>query len=938
MDSERNSAVACGAAGVFILTVGLVLLMMESAAAQVVATSTVVLVGNHPAESANLLPVGHADPAARLNLDVTLALCNRSQLDQLLRDQQNPASPQYHRWLTPAQFAARFGPSRQDLDAVAQWLTAQGFTVTAPSLARPSVRFTGTVADAEHAFATHIMKFGDGTSYSNITDPLIPARFSGVISAIGGLDNFLHSFALYQSSPGAPMASPAVIAVPPMLLDAGPALPSPAGGPVTVSPDVTIDGTTAFGPSDFRSFYNEDPLISGGITGAGGDCVAIVGDSDYTPGAVSLFNSTFSLPASSITTVLTDSTNPGMNGDQDEALLDLEWSHAVAPGAATRFYLGDNSNSSSNGAIVDSIQAAVNDNLCGVISVSFSLCGGSAAFFTGVVSPIYAQMAAQGQSILISSGDQGAAGLVFATSPPRCVFGTSRNINELGGDANVTQVGGTGFTPNYDPSGNNVGHVAESVWNDSVAHPGGGSTGGGASIYYSKPSYQMGPGVPSDGMRDVPDIALIASPYSPGVFWGSVSAGMPAIRCCIGGTSLSAPAWAGIAKLIAQLQGSRPGPLNPRIYALANAGAATAGFRDVTTGNNDFNGVTGFVAGPGFDLATGWGTVDIATFANDYVVPPSPEISSIPSIIEVGSSFGIDGSFFGPGAMVNFFVATASGAVNAGPLTPSALSPTHLTVPVPATVPLGQGFVTVQVVNNSDLGFKASNPASALLQGSAAAGIPSLTSINGVGLASTSSDPHYATNNVETVITRGNSVTLGGTGFDAANGVAVDVFCACTGGRIPPIFIDPGPGLTSTSFNFMLPLSVNTGPASLIVSNKGADASYSKSSNAVSVPVGAAITVSAVTQLGSTITVDGAGFSTLTVINLFNKQGASVVNLGGFAGGVPNIPLTLVNSTRFTFTKPSGAVAGPAYVQALNPPFVPFTSSGTGPGGAFTLF
>ena len=113
--------------------------------------------------------------------------------------------------------------------------------------------------------------------------------------------------------------------------------------------------------------------------------------------------------------------------------------------------------------------------------------------------------------------------------------------------------------------------------------------------------------------------------------------------------------------------------------------------------------------------------------------------------------------------MVNFFVATATGPINEGPLTPIARTlPTQLTVSVPATVtclarfpfPLGQGFVEVQVVN-TDKGFLASNPVPALLQGSPAAGIPSITSINGVGLAATSSDPNFATNNVETVVVQG---------------------------------------------------------------------------------------------------------------------------------------------------------------------------------------
>ena len=186
-------------------------------------------------------------------------------------------------------------------------------------------------------------------------------------------------------------------------------------------------------------------------------------------------------------------------------------------------------------------------------------------------------------------------------------------------------------------------------------------------------------------------------------------------------------------------------------------------------------------------------------------------------------------------------------------------------------------------------------------------------------------------------------MTLGGKGFDTTNGVAVDLFCACTDGKVGPFFINPGnPGLGSSSIRFTLPASgamaPTTGPGSFVVSNAGSAKTYIKKSNAVSVPIGQSISVSSVTQSGSIITVNGTGFSKLTVINFFNTQGGTAVNLGGLgAGGKAKIPLTFVNSDRFTFTRPAAAEPGASYVQALNPPFVPFTSTGNEPGGGFTL-
>src|SRR5271166_689528 len=164
----------------------------------------------------------------------------------------------------------------------------------------------------------------------------------------------------------------------------------------------------------------------------------------------------------------------------------------------------------------------------------------------------------------------------------------------MSADPNVTSVGGTQFSPTYS-GGNDQGYATESVWDDAS-----GATGGGASQVFPKPGYQTGSGVPGDGRRDVPDIALIASPNSPGVFFGDYGSGPARVVCCIGGTSLSAPVWAGFATVIGQISGNpRLGNFNRIIYPLANTQYSTAGFHDITNGNNNFNGVTGFSAGPG---------------------------------------------------------------------------------------------------------------------------------------------------------------------------------------------------------------------------------------------------------------------------------------------------------------------------------------------------
>lgn len=318
--------------------------------------------------------------------------------------------------------------------------------------------------------------------------------------------------------------------------------------------------------------------------------------------------------------------------------------------------------------------------------------------------------------------------------------------------------------------------------------------------------------------------------------------------------------------------------------------------------------------------------------------PIVPAISSVPAVVQLGNSFLIEGSGFTTGSIVNFFIATAAGVVNAGPLIPTNILPTSFRVFAPFRVTQGEGVVGIQVVD-TDQTHTVSGTVLALLQGYGPAGLPSLTGINGNGIDAESTNPSYAVANVKTVVVPGTTVTLQGTGFDTVGGVGVDLFCDCAGGKIGPIFLNPGnPGLSATSLSFSIPAggpgTPNTGPGSFQVTNL----TDGFKSAALSVPIGHQIEVDGVTQQGSSVTVDGAGFSNLTVINFFNLQGATVVNLGGLtAGGQPRIPLDSVSSTRLSFTLPAGVLSGPAYVQALNPPFVPFTSSGNGPGGVLTV-
>jgi subtilase family serine protease len=230
-----------------------------------------------------------------------------------------------------------------------------------------------------------------------------------------------------------------------------------------------------------------------------------------------------------------------------------------------------------------------------------------------VLDPLFKQAAAQGQSVFVSSGDQGAANLVFDQSSKMCVPASTRGVSEMSADPYVTSVGGTEAFAQFDQNGNVMGYAQEDAWNSD-----GCATGGGVSGVFTKPSYQTGPGVPNDGQRDVPDVALIASPSLPGVFLGDAVMGPASVVCCIGGTSLSSPMMAAMVDVIDQQVG-RLGQFNNTLYNLANQQYAPSGpdngFHDITIGDNTYptgSSLIGYEATEGWDAPTGIGTPDAA--------------------------------------------------------------------------------------------------------------------------------------------------------------------------------------------------------------------------------------------------------------------------------------------------------------------------------------
>jgi sugar lactone lactonase YvrE len=303
--------------------------------------------------------------------------------------------------------------------------------------------------------------------------------------------------------------------------------------------------------------------------------------------------------------------------------------------------------------------------------------------------------------------------------------------------------------------------------------------------------------------------------------------------------------------------------------------------------------------------------------------PAAVVLDPLANPLLIGGWNAFTGSGFTPGSVVVVFVATSTGSTKYGPYPVHSQTAGSLIWFLPE-IPAGAGFATVQVIN-TDQGFIGSNWQGQLLYGSAERGLPTIMAVNGVAL--NPADPSVPVANISVVVPQNSVVTIDGTGFSSP---VLVLFSSDPASAV----MEPLPGGTSTRFQALIPAGVPTGPGVFRVVNRPTF----RESGAVSTSIGKRISLASVSQTGTTVTVTGEGFSTLTVISLFNRHGTTVVDLGGLtAGGQPKIPLTLVSSQMFTFQVPADAQTGAAFVQALNPPFIAFSSSGNSPNGGFII-
>ncbi|MGZ3237807.1 MAG: Ig-like domain repeat protein, partial [Burkholderiaceae bacterium] len=370
--------------------------------------------------------------------------------------------------------------------------------------------------------------------------------------------------------------------------------------------------------------------------------------------------------------------------DEGESDLDLEWSGAVAPAATIKFIVSANTMTSDG--IDLSAQYAVNNNVADIVSLSYGQCeasmGSTAVTFYG---NLWQQAVAQGMTVLVSAGDSGAAGC-DSSSASRATHG--KGVNGLCTSPYSTCVGGTQFADTANPSlywssttnstdqSSVLSYIPEVVWNESGTNGGTGlwSTGGGKSIHFAKPSWQNITGVPNDGQRDVPDVSLSAASHDGYLAYSSDNTSSTQQLVAFGGTSASAPSFAGIVALIDQKTGYRQGNANVTLYGLASnqaSGGPQTYFHLITSGNNSVPGVAGFSANsstPYFNLATGLGSVDgnvLVSHWTDLLPVTSVALAASPNPSLIGQSVTFTATVSGsaPSGTVQFMDgATSMGA------------------------------------------------------------------------------------------------------------------------------------------------------------------------------------------------------------------------------------------------------------------------------------
>lgn len=602
-------------------------------------------------------------PASRLILVLKRSQQQQADLETYLEAVQDPNSPSYHKFLTPQQFGQLYGVSDADLATVETWLEGRGLKVDRVEKGRMALEISGTVGQVQTAFHTAIHSFAEkGQQYwANTGDPAIPTALTPVVAGVSSLNSMKPEANNHRGPSG--------------VFDAR---------TQTIRPSYTVGNSTSgyviyLGPADAATVYDTptslNPNFSGTAYDGTGVTIGIAGDSNVNLTQIANYRSTFGL-APKAAQVVVDGVDPGANGDEIEAYLDMEVATGIAPNANIILYTA--ANTTYEGGVFLAIQRALDDNQATILNVSFSECeAGLGSSGNLYVDQLWQQAAAQGIAVTVASDDSGSAGCDDPHSEPDATKGLA--VNGLGSTPYNISVGGTDFdvlissftayvdTSNTLPNHRSaLGYIPEEPWNNStypnisisanwpLNHYSGFTddivaAGGGVSTVYSAPAFQSGFG--STAGRNLPDVAFLAGNGFYGAVWGlctdldTNSSGGSIPDCAppttgnnfnltgVGGTSAAAPAFAAILALAQEKAGARLGQADYVLYRLAKSSYATV-FHDVTKGDNSVSCVsgtancaansngayflTGYNATTGYDNASGLGSVDATQMVNAW--------------------------------------------------------------------------------------------------------------------------------------------------------------------------------------------------------------------------------------------------------------------------------------------------------------------------------
>lgn len=556
-----------------------------------------------------MTPTGKLPGAARLNLAIGLPLVDEAGLDAFLQQIYDPRNSSFHQYVTPGQFAQRFGPTAAQYEQVVAFAQRNHLTVMTRHSNRLLLDVSGSVGDIQRAFNITLQTYKhpreDRDFYAPDNEPSVEAELA--VLDVSGLNNYV-------------LPEPKSVQMDPTQS----ALQSFAGsgsGP-----------GGAYRGNDFRAAYMPGVNLAGA-----GQTVGLLQFDGYYPGDIDAYETAAGLPHVPLQLVLLDgydgTPTGGPKSGNPEVSLDIEMVVSMAPGLSkiVVFEAGP------NGLQNDILSAMAANNQIKQFSCSWGWGGGP----RGTTDNIFKQMAAQGQSFFSASGDSDAFPSGTADDPTQA--------NSPSSSPYITVVGGTKLST----TGPGGGWVSETVWN----RGNGVGSSGGISSHYALPTWQSGLSLGvaggSGGFRNIPDVALVAENVS--VSFGNGTNGT------FGGTSCAAPLWGGLAALMNEQATASGKPaigfINPAIYAIGKSSSSSSSFHDTTQGDNTWgSSPNAFYAVAGYDLCTGWGT-PVGQGLFDALIGPSDSLGLFPA-----DGFTATGAMGGPfSSDAGQFVLTNSG-------------------------------------------------------------------------------------------------------------------------------------------------------------------------------------------------------------------------------------------------------------------------------------